>query len=71
VGLRIATAVSLLLPMANLQPTVIGESCSVDSLHKGDVIQAVRSSCRQAIEKTDIEVWNGIAEKVCRARPCS
>lgn len=37
-------------------PTVIGEVHSVDLLHKDDPLQAVRSSCREAVGKSDIEV---------------
>ncbi|CAO3694611.1 unnamed protein product [Umbelopsis ramanniana] len=38
------------------EPTVIGEVHSTDLLHKGDPLQAVRTSCRAAIENSAIEI---------------
>ncbi|KAJ2955106.1 hypothetical protein NQZ79_g8844 [Umbelopsis isabellina] len=42
--------------MTNLQPAIIGEVWDVDSLHKGNAIQAVRSSCREAVEKSELQI---------------
>lgn len=55
---RTAFSITHFFPLLSmsLQPTVIGEVYGPELLHKGDPIQAVRESCREAIAKSDIEV---------------
>lgn len=58
-GLRIRhCSCGTFLAMTNLQPTVIGEIWDVDKLHEGNAVEAVRVSCREAIEKSELQVWS-------------